>query len=163
MKATVDVRARLATILVASLLPLGAAAAPSCTVRASGALAFGTYDTVNSLSGATTIRVRCARINQGAGGAVSYSISLSAGAGSYAARQLKSGANVLRYNLYADPAHTIVWGDGTGGTVTVSGSFTSPPNIQNATSTVYGLIPGAQNVAPGTYASPSRITITLNY
>jgi spore coat protein U-like protein len=82
-------------------------AAPACTVRAPN-LAFGAYDTINNLSGITTITVRCRRIQQGPGGIVAYSIALSTGSGSYAARQMISGANVLSYNLYVDPAHTMV-------------------------------------------------------
>jgi spore coat protein U-like protein len=34
---------------------------------------------------------------------------------------MKSGANVLNYNLYTTAAHTTVWGDGTAGTGTFSG------------------------------------------
>jgi len=152
---------RLAAFLVAGLLPQLSFAAPSCTVSALP-LAFGSYDTINSLSGFTSITVSCSRINQG-GGTVTYTLALSTGPGSYAARQMTSGANVLLYNLYSDPTHTQVWGDGTGGSVTVAGTFSSPPKSQTAAVTVYGLIPGAQNVVPGAYATATPITVTITY
>ncbi len=153
---------RLAAVLVAGLVPQWSHAAPSCTVSAP-ALAFGSYDTINNLSGATSITISCSRINQGAGGTVTYTLALSTGPGSYTARQMTSGTNVLLYNLYTDPTHTQVWGDGTGGSVTVSGTFTHPPNSQTAVLTVYGLIPGAQNVVPGAYATATPITVTITY
>jgi len=153
---------RTAAVLAAIFLSRGVLAAPACTVRTT-ALAFGAYDTVNSLSGATSITVRCARINQGAGGTVAYTIALSAGPGSYAARHMAGGANVLLYNLYTDLPHTLVWGDGSGGSVTVSGTFTTPPTTQTQRLTVYGLIPGNQNVVPRGYRTASPITITMTY
>lgn len=156
---------RLFAALIAALVPLCGAAAPpqvTCTVSAL-ALAFGAYDTVNNLNGTTSITVSCDNINQGTGGVVPYTVALSSGSGSYAARQMLSGSNVLLYNLYTDPTHTTVWGDGTSGTRTVSGSFTNPPKSQSATLTVYGLIPGPQNVAAGTYTTTAPIVITVSY
>lgn len=152
---------RLAALLVAGLLPQSGYAAPSCTVSVLP-LAFGTYDTINSLSGFTSITVSCSNINQG-GGTVTYTLALSTGPGSYAARQMTSGTNVLLYNLFSDPTHTQVWGNGTGGSVTVARTFTSPPKSQTAALTVYGLIPGAQNVVPGAYATATPITVTVTY
>jgi spore coat protein U-like protein len=153
---------RLLTALLVALAPLCSLAAPGCNVSAL-TLTFGAYDTLNSVSSTTTISLNCVRIQQGAGGTVAYSIALSAGVGSYAARQMNSGANVLLYNLYTDAPHTTVWGDGTGGSQTVNGTFTSPPGNQTATLTLYGLIPGSQNVVPGTYTTTTPITVTVTY
>jgi spore coat protein U-like protein len=123
------------------------ARAASCTVNAIGVM-FGTYDTLSS-QGATSagsVTVTCDVAD-------SYSIALSSGRGTMLARQLQGGAYTLYYNLYTDALHSIIWGDGTGGTALVSGSGTS------ATYTAYGLLPARQNVPVGTYSD--SVTVTL--
>src|SRR6266487_1298814 len=50
-------------------------------------------------------------------------------------RKMVNAGTLLNYNLYTDAARTTVWGDGTGGTVTVSGSSNG-----STTHTVYGRI-----------------------
>src|SRR5205085_3832805 len=62
-------------------------------------------------------------------------------------------------------AHTTVWGDGTAGTATVSGSLFVPQgggNSGSQTQTVYGLIGAPQNVNATAYATSSPITVTLS-
>ena len=57
-----------------------------------------------------------------------------------------SGLFHFGYQLYSDAARTMIWGNGTAGTVTVSAH--SPSNsTQNFT--VYGRIPALQGVKPG--------------
>lgn len=61
---------------------------------------------------------------------------------------MKSGANVLNYNLYTPAAHTTVWGDGTAGT----GTFSGGPYKKAAMPvlvTVYGPVFALQNAATG--------------
>jgi spore coat protein U-like protein len=50
-----------------------------------------------------------------------YTLSLDKGvnASTYLPRQMINAGTRLNYNLYTDSAQTTVWGDGTGGTVTV--------------------------------------------
>jgi spore coat protein U-like protein len=72
--------------------------------------------------------------------------------------------DTLTYNLYTTAANTTVWGNGTSGTATVSGSFTVPAGAGNSgflTHTVYGLIGGSQNVTPGAYSTATPITVTV--
>ena len=74
--------------------------------------------------------------------------------------------DTLSYNLYTTLAHTTVWGDGSAGTATVSGSFTVPSGSGNSGSqvqTVYGLIGAPQNVRPGNYSTATSITVTVSY
>lgn len=67
----------------------------------------------------------------------------------------------LNYNLYADGAHTLIWGDGTGGTSTVSDSYTLPASSSTRDYTVYGRISGAQSSAvAGNYLDTVLITVT---
>ncbi|HEX4153247.1 MAG TPA: spore coat U domain-containing protein [Steroidobacteraceae bacterium] len=125
------------------------AALPSCSVNTLSVL-FGTYDTLSGLNvdAVGNVTVTCTAAD-------SYSIALSSGNGSFAARQLQSGAGLLYYNLYTDTSRTSVWGDGSGGTAFVPGSGTT------GSFPVYGRIPGRQNVAAGTYGDTITVTLTF--
>ena len=72
--------------------------------------------------------------------------------------------DTLIYNLYTSAAHTTIWGNGTSGTNTVSGSVTIPSGSLSAsrTYTVYGLIGAPQNVSPGAYSTATPITVTVS-
>lgn len=128
------------------------AAAPvlavTCNVS-TGGLVFGSYDPFStvSLDSAGDIAVTCDV-------ATPYSVSLSPGSGTYANRRMFSGANVLNYNLYIDPLRLTVWGDGSAGTSTVSGSISNHY-------TVYGRIPARQNIYIGSYGDNATITVTF--
>jgi spore coat protein U-like protein len=120
----------------------------ACTVTATS-LTFSIYDVFSTLSdditGTVTIRCRPQ---------AAYSLSLSTGAGTYTSRSLKNGPYILGYNLYTDASRQTVWGDGTGGTATVSG------DARDATHTVYGRIPARQNARVGDYTDTIIVTIT---
>ncbi len=154
---------------VAMLLAVGEACAVGClsaSVTATGP-AFGTYD---PLSGSATnsngsVSVTCT-VLAALGQSTTATVSLSAGAsGSFATRAMQSGGNSLSYNLYIDNGYAQVWGDGTGGSFTVTDTFVFPllgSTSQTLTATIYGHIPTSQlNVVPGTYAD--TITVTVNY
>jgi spore coat protein U-like protein len=131
----------------------------SCTVSATG-VDFGTYNPVaisdNDSSG--TVRVRCSLVLALAG---SYTIQLSRGSSStYTQRTMTSGASTLRYNLYTSNARNQIWGDGTGGSLSVTNAFTALLGVDQTT-TVYGRAPAGQNVAPGGYADTILVTIVF--
>jgi spore coat protein U-like protein len=67
---------------------------------------------------------------------------------------MSNGVNTLSYNLYADAAYSEIWGDGSGGTVSVSGNASSR-------FTVYGMIPDQAPPAPGVYTD--NLVITISY
>ena len=69
-------------------------------------------------------------------------------------RQMASGADILEYNLYTDPSRLTVWGDDSAGTVTVS------ETASTAEKTIYGRVPGRQNVPAGTYTDVVLVTIS---
>ncbi len=137
---------------------------PTCTVSGS-TLNFGNY---NPLSG-STVRINSAitiSCSQTVGGStVNYTIALSTGASnSYATRTLLNGVHSLNYNLYTSSSYGTVWGDGSGGSSTVSGSgnLALLGGTFTNTATVYGQIPALQTtVIPGAYSD--TITITLTY
>ncbi|AMO99842.1 spore Coat Protein U domain protein [Collimonas arenae] len=140
-------------------LPLSAQALlADCTVAGSG-VAFGSYASPGSTTatGTGTVTVTCT----GLGLLVSYTIQLSAGNGTFATRLLKSGVtNALNYNMYTDTARTIVWGDGSAGTSTVSDSYLLSIGSNARNYTAYGLIPASQSKPAGTYTDTLTITIT---
>jgi len=120
-----------------------------CTVTA-GPVVFGNYNpfALQSLDSAGTINVSCTPSS-------SYTLSLSTGGGSYAQRQLSGSGDVLYYNLYTSASRTAIWGDGSGGSGTVSGSG------EEENHTVYGRIAAQQNVKVGSYGDSIIVTVTF--
>jgi spore coat protein U-like protein len=123
-------------------------------------VAFGNYNPTSSLStdATGTITVTCGAIALGAN--ISYEIRLSKGnSTSFSPRQLKNGSNALSYNLYTNTARSLIWGDTTGGTVSVSDGYILAI-ISNAINyTVYGRIPASQNVAAGLYSDTIVVSV----
>jgi spore coat protein U-like protein len=146
MKAT-----RFGSCLLACTLAVVAPAVYSagCSVSTSG-LNFGNYDVFSTLDSEIT-----GSINVSCQSSTTYSISLSSGSGTYVSRSMTSGTNVLAYNLYIDPTRLTIWGDGSSGTATVSGSGTT------GSSPVYGRIPARQNAVIGAYSDILTVTITF--
>ena len=133
--------------------------APDCTISAS-ALDFGVVGvelTRKSAQATGSVSIRCLSD-------LPYSIALDAGNGSGAtvAHRLMTrngSSDTLAYGLYADLAHTQLWGDGSSGTQTVSGtglgSQLTVPHL------VYGKL-DAQELPPfGKYRD--RITVTITF
>ncbi len=151
--------AALAAALVgATFLAAGPSHAASCNVTANP-IAFGAYNAVTKTQVTTTtsISASCSGLEQ-----VNYTISLSPGqSGVATARYLTSGPNRLAYQVYLDAARTQIFGDGSGGTRTISGSafvfFTT--NLGSAT--LYPVIPAGQNPAPGSYGDTLTVQMTF--
>jgi spore coat protein U-like protein len=139
----------LQVLLFASACTFAPFASATCSMSVQG-VNFGSYDFMSSqdLDSAGHVMVTCDASS-------SFSISLSTGAGTYASRTMQSGAHLLHYNLYTDAAHTMVWGDGTGGSVVVSGSGDSVDEV------VYGSAPAGQNPYIGTYSDAITVTLTF--
>jgi spore coat protein U-like protein len=144
-----------------ALLPVFALApradALTCTFSSIAGVNFGSYDVLSASprTATGTITYSCKTV----AGVHLMTMDLSAGtSGTFANRTLKSGANVLNYNLYSTAANTQVWGNGTGTTY----EFSVDPTDRNAHSvTVYGTIPAGQNVGVGSYTD--TITVTMNF
>ena len=89
-----------------------------------------------------------------------FTVSLDRGTGTGATvtqRAMSFLTNVLNYSLYTTAARSAVWGDGTAGTSTVTGTGTVLPQVI----TVYGRVPASQNTSPGVYLDV--VTVTLTY
>ena len=129
----------------------------TCTFGSVTGVNFGSYD-VFSASPTTstgTISYSCKKV----GGPQVMVMSLSTGSsGTFANRTLRSGVNILNYNLYPTAANSQVWGDGTGTTYQYS---IDPVDNLVDTITVYGTIPAGQDVGVGSYTD--TITVTMNF
>ena len=134
------------------LLAAGAIAAPAqsatCDMTPQG-VNFGAYDPFEpgDLDGVGNISITC-DVD------VSVTISLSSGTGSFSPRTMTSGANQMAYNLYTNAQRVLVWGDGSGGSDTVSAT------IRTQQFPIYGRIPARQNIPPGDYGDTIFVTIS---
>lgn len=133
----------------ALLLPVLPAAA-ACSVEADP-LSFGSIDPLLSVAtdSAASLRVACEADTE-------YAIAIGSGAGSFAARRMHAGAEALDYQLYVDASRVGVWGDGTQGSQTVSGSAGPTGQLH----TVYGRVPAQRQAVPGLYADVVVITVS---
>ena len=153
-------------VLLAAYLPAGRAQADctglgcSCSITADP-LDFGNY---NPLSGSTVdatgnVTVECGALVLGA--FFSYEITLGPGAsGNAAGRTMSNGSGTMSYNLYTDSSRSIVWGDGSGGTGTVTNSYTLSILFPRSDDfPVYGRLPSGQNAEVGSYSDTIVATV----
>jgi spore coat protein U-like protein len=158
-------RQRTAAVLLLTL----AAAMPSragCTVSSTG-MAFGAYQpltfagklTSAAVTSTATVSVNCDLVN----GLLGYTLKLGPStAGSsisprYLANATQGGDNMV-FNIYTEPTHSTVWGDGVTGSLITHG-----PLSGTFDHTVYGRIPSGQNtLKAGTFSGTMTITVTYN-
>jgi spore coat protein U-like protein len=147
--------------VVLSLLLLGQTAAHAttgCAFSGIVGVAFGQYNPFDTspLDSTGSMTLHCDNV----GPSDTVIIAIGRGsASSYLARTLRSGVDILQYNLYLDAARTAIWGDDTGGS-SQYGPF-QPPSGSDLTLSVYGRIPARQNVRTGSYSDV--VTVTIYY
>lgn len=133
--------------------------AASCTVVSAANVAFGAYDPTSGsdVDVSANFVHRCTK-------GTSYTITLSAGGGTYASRSMASaGVNtdVLTYQLYRDAGYTQVFGDGTASTFTVTGSGSGINGAgNNLTTAIYGRLTSGQDVSADSYSDTITVTVT---
>ncbi|MGA9564809.1 MAG: spore coat U domain-containing protein [Candidatus Korobacteraceae bacterium] len=145
---------------VVGLNSLPAKAAANCSISTAG-VAFGAYDSLGGTRRDTigTVTVTCMG---NVGDSASYSIALDTAGNQGVYRLMTNGTHQLDYLIFADNSYTQVWGDGSGGTVVVTDSFTLVTPQASHSYPMYGRIPGGQSRVPsGVYGAD--ITITLIY
>lgn len=146
----------LALLPIFALAP-SAEAALNCSFTSITGVNFGSYDvfSANPKTSTGSISYSCTGVN----GNQQMRMDLSTGSGTFANRTLRSGGNVLNYNLYPDAANSQVWGNGTGSTY----QYRINPNDTNVhTLTVYGTILAGQDVGVGTNYIDT-ITVTMSF
>ena len=146
--------------LVAAALALASAQAmAACTIRSVSAVTFGAYDVFAAVADTGTGSFS---VSNCSGGGRTYTARLSVGTtpgATYSTRLMRNGSNYLQYNLYKDTLYAQIWGDGTGGTVTLVN--TNSNSRVGPTHTIYGRIPAGQDLPVGVYTDTIVITITF--
>jgi hypothetical protein len=168
------------TSLLAILIGLGAIRAQAqdtvtCTPTAP-TIDYGAYSVLGgaTLNGASSFTISCVRSGGSGALTVTYTAKL---LDTPSTRQMTppSGTDVITHQLYTNSARTsaFVWGDGTAGTTTFTGTRNWTNGSPNGTKTTaainfYGQIsPGGQDVSaaspgpsPTTYSQSLTITVT---
>lgn len=129
----------------------------ACNVGATN-INFGAYDVFSNLpkDSTGTISVDC---DEAPPPIVVIRIGPSFTSGGFKPRQMRhtSRQDRLSYNLFIDSSMSVVWGDGTQGTMIVSNKVhKNKPWI----TPYYGRIPAGQDVSAGTYSETLSVTIT---
>lgn len=129
----------------------------SCTVSADP-LSFGSLSPLmGPVDAVGEIEVSCIGLTTALD---SISLRLSTGvSGTYASRQLRNGVNVLPYNLYSDPARTVVWGNGTGGSSELEVQNQFSLITWTTSAPVYARVSPAPSAPPGTYTDTIIVTV----
>ncbi|MFZ0218671.1 MAG: spore coat protein U domain-containing protein [Candidatus Aquirickettsiella sp.] len=129
----------------------------SCAV-ATTAVTFGTYVPTSQKTANGNVAVTCSALVIFT---ASYVISMAKGnSTTYTPRFMNLLGVHLNYNLYTTAGFASIWGDATGGTVTVSDSYTSIGLSTTRNYTVFGQIPVSQFVNTGTYTDAVLVTVT---
>jgi spore coat protein U-like protein len=128
------------------MLCASSAAAAACNVSPQG-VSFGNYDPLggSAVDGVGNVNVSCDV-------ETSFTVSLGTVNGTVGDRRMTGAPAHLAYNLYRDSSRLLVWGEAGAG---VSSSGT------NIDLTVYGRIPGAQNVPANVYADSVTVTVAF--
>ena len=140
---------RIAAASFLLVLLMTAQAEANCTISTTS-VAFGSYDVFSATprDANGTVQIDCTPREN-------IQVTLSSGSSSvFNPRTLRSGSNILNYNLFRNAARTQIWGDGSAGTSTSSAN-----NVRNTTLTVYGRVPAAQDAAVGNYADTIVATV----
>jgi spore coat protein U-like protein len=137
-------------------LNVSANVAVNCTVTA-GTLAFGSYDPVVTHSSANldasgTFTVACTR------GASGVTIDLGQGMHYASGRRMDASGTYLAFELYSDSGRSSVWGSTSGGAAV---AVSAPSSKDPVTYTVYGRVPGGQDVPAGSYSD--TVVATVNF
>jgi spore coat protein U-like protein len=129
-------------------------ACADCTFLSVSSINFGQYNSLDqqpNAGGIGSITVRCNGATSGA------TVSLSTGSSTtYTNRTLSNGIDQLHYNVYTNPGDGMIWGDGTGGSTTIS-----IPSNTSTSLTLYGVIPARQNISAGFYSD--NLLMTVNF
>lgn len=155
--------------VLAFLLTLTWAGAAQASCSSAGAcmcsvsltdIAFGSYNpyALSPTDTVGTISVSCSSPDPGNS---TMSIAFGpGGSGNVNARAMQADGHPLYYNLYSNAAHTVIWGDDSGGGSSVAANF---PAASDGTIklSIYGRIPAQQNAWVGTYRD--TVTVTVSY
>jgi spore coat protein U-like protein len=140
---------------VGATLGVSANVTADCTIAAAPSLLVSTYNPlIGAVAATATLAVTCTQ------GTVA-TIGLDTGANAVSAvgttRAMTDGTDFLMYDLYTSSAHSTIWGNGAGTAVIEAAA----PSAATIDYTVYGLVPGAQDVPTGTYNDSVAVTVSF--
>ena len=141
-------------IVLMALVSAPAMAAFNCRLTTTP-LGFGMYmpGTRSHLDMTAQLRVRC----QGGQGVARVTLGTGL-SGNPLDRSMSSGSDVLRYNLFLNASHTIIWGDGAGATQAFTISHPKGRSVDYRP-TIYGRIFSNQDPADGVYGDSILVTV----
>jgi len=150
---------RVSMMLVGAMLAVMVSAQPAradCEVQSSG-IVFPAYDVyaTQPLDAVGTLQFKCSPEQKNATPTVR--LTLGAAPDGTFVRRMKNDGDTLRYNLFVDPYHTAVWGDGTEGTMAYIAACCPVGKFSDVK--VYARIPAGQDVSAGTYVDSMLVTI----
>ncbi len=159
------------TLAGLAALIASSAAQAGCTVSSTG-MAFGAYQplTVSGslVSSDKTSDASIAMVCTGISVLSSYTLALgpsTVGPGDRVSNRYlanTSGGADMQFNIYTNPLHTTVWGNGSSGSL-ISGVIPISLGSTTQTVTVYGRIPGGQaTLRAGSFSGSLLITLTYN-
>jgi spore coat protein U-like protein len=136
-------------------LGVSATVAKNCSITTT-AVAFGAYDPVvanatAALDGTGSVVVTCTK---GAGTRIDLGLGANAAG---AVRRMTGGGDILTNELYTTTARTTVWGAGASAGLTIPVA----PSRAARTFTVFGRVPGGQDVTAASYAD--TVVATINF
>lgn len=126
------------------------AMADSCSITVVP-VTFGTYQPLSA-----TPRDSTGRITLDCNKSLTATVALNEGinSASFSTRQMSNGSSRLAYQLYTNASHSIVWGDGTGGSLPVL-------MLEGTSHTIYGRVPTQQMVGAGAYSDTILVTLSF--
>lgn len=153
--------------LPSGALGVSANVSPNCAI-ATGTLTFGAYDpvVVNKAAGSddvgsTTLTFNCSKNSTSVYVTASTGNNGNSGGACTTTRSMKSGSNVLCYELYTDAGFVNVWASsGSSGQATVFNPTFASSSV--ATATLWGKIPKGQDAAVAANYTDS-VTMTINF
>jgi spore coat protein U-like protein len=147
-----DGSALAATTSAPANLSVTATVVKSCSISTSP-VDFGNYSALSGVANAQgSVTVTCSNCS---GTSVALDYGKNVGAGNQP-RMTDNGTNYLSYKLYSDSAFQTPW---SGTSVPITPSTSPTPTAQVLA--VYGQMPGAQNVPPGSYSD--IVVATVNF
>lgn len=151
-----------ATVIAALVCASPAQALLETCMVSANPVAFGNYDPVSAtpLDATGQVTVTCTAV---VSISVSYVIQISPGSSGSASARTMAGVpgSSLPYNLYTTSARSTIWGDGSGGTGTVSDGYALALLLVARNYPVYARIPARAAVVAGSYTD--TLVITVNY
>ncbi|MGF1562471.1 MAG: spore coat U domain-containing protein [Geminicoccaceae bacterium] len=115
-------------------------------------ISFGVVNASDGAASSGRISVWCAD-------ASAFQLRLAAGQGSVVDRRMHGpGSGALHYNVYLDPGHQRIWGDGISGGETISATVDAGETMDFD---IHGRVFADQAVAPGTYGDTLVIEVVF--